>query len=81
MPLSQANASTVSQIYVSDKLHNLSANQTRPIVAYRREHSEMAGVCSKEFAVQCVWLFQLSGLEQAEIDGQIGISATLPPCA
>lgn len=78
MPLSQANASTVSQIYVSDKLHNSSANQNRPIVAYRREPSEMAGVWSKEFAVQCVWLFQLSALEQAEIDGQIGISETLP---
>lgn len=51
MPLGQANASTVSQIYVSDKLHNLSANQTRDIVAYRREPSEMAEVWSKEFAV------------------------------
>lgn len=40
----------------------------------------MAGVWAKGFAVQCVWLFQLSALEQAEINGQIGISATLPPC-
>lgn len=81
MPLGQANASPVSQIYVSDKSHNLSANQTRPIAAYRREPSELAGVWSKEFPVQSVWLFQFSALEQAEIDGQIGISATLPPCA
>lgn len=40
-PLSQGNASAVSQIYVSDESHNLSAKQTRPIVAYRSERKSL----------------------------------------
>lgn len=61
-PLSQANTSAVSQIYVSDESYNLSAKQTRPIVAYRsnRKSLQRWQECGPKSLHSSMWGFSSS---------------------